>query len=279
MIEVCSLSSGSNGNAFFIRTGADCFLVDAGISCRQICLRLQQIKSHIEEIKAIFITHEHSDHVRGLRVLLDRFPIPVYLTERTYNHLPEAITAEQLRFIQADDCLTINHTVIQSLSKSHDAVDPSLFSFFYRDKKISVITDIGYTCGNVIEAVKNAQVVFLETNYDETMLWEGFYPPFLKQRVAGEQGHLSNAMAGELILQHASPGLEYVFLSHLSENNNTPALALETFQAAIKERQDLRSLQTVLTSRHGISPLVKLDSTAPRLFMRCPGPGNSRIGT
>ena len=131
---------------------------------------------------------------------------------------------------------------------------------------------------HVIEAVKDAQVVFLESNYDETMLWEGFYPPFLKQRVAGEQGHLSNAMAGELILQHASPELEYVFLSHLSENNNTPALALDTFQAAIKAREDLQVLKTILTSRHGISPLVRLDSTAPRLFKPCPDPGNFPIG-
>ncbi len=260
MIEVCSLSSGSNGNAFFIRTGSDSFLVDAGISCRQICLRLQQIHHHIHEIKGIFITHEHSDHIRGLRVLLNKFPIPLYITEKTYSHLPEAIEIDesQIHWIKSNDFIPFNRSLVQSLSKSHDAVDPTLFSFFYQDKKISVVTDAGYACANVIEAVKNAQIVFLESNYDEVMLREGFYPPFLKQRVAGEYGHLSNTMAGELILDHASPDLEYVFLSHLSENNNTPDIALDTFKSVIKEREDLRCLQTILTSRHGISPLVRM---------------------
>jgi phosphoribosyl 1,2-cyclic phosphodiesterase len=268
MIEVCGLASGSNGNAFFIRTGADCFLVDAGISCKQICLRLQQIKHHIDEIKGIFITHEHSDHTRGLRVLLNRFPIPVYITEKTYNRLPDVIDDQQFHFIESTDRITINNTVVQSLPKSHDAVDPSLFSFYYKDKKISVVSDIGHACDNVIEAIKDANILFLESNYDETMLWEGYYPYFLKQRVAGEHGHLSNATAGELILNHASPGLEYVLLSHLSENNNTPDIALQTFQSAVKEREDLRHLQTILTSRYGISPVVKMDTEAPRLFMR-----------
>jgi phosphoribosyl 1,2-cyclic phosphodiesterase len=267
MIEVCGLASGSNGNAFFIGTGADCFLVDAGISCKQICLRLQQIQHHIDEIKGIFITHEHSDHVRGLRVLLNKFPIPVYITEKTYNLLPEVIDERHVHFIESNDRITINNTVIQSLSKSHDAVDPSLFSFYYKDKKISVVSDIGHACDNVIEAIRDANIIFLETNYDETMLWEGYYPYFLKQRVAGEYGHLSNAMAGELILNHASPHLEYVLLSHLSENNNTPDIALQTFQCAVKERQDLGHLQTILTSRYGISPVVKIDTEAPRLFM------------
>lgn len=266
MIEVCGLASGSNGNAFFIRTGTDCFLVDAGISCKQICLRLQQIQHHIDEIKGIFITHEHSDHTRGLRVLLNRFPIPVYITEKTYNRLPDVIDAQHFHFIESADRITINNTVIQSLPKSHDAVDPSLFSLYYKDKKISAVTDSGHACDNVIEAIKDANIVFLESNYDETMLWEGGYPYFLKQRVSGEHGHLSNAAAGELILNHASPGLEYVLLSHLSENNNTPDIALQTFQSAVKERQDLRHLQTILTSRHGISPLVKIDTRAPRLF-------------
>jgi phosphoribosyl 1,2-cyclic phosphodiesterase len=266
MIEVCGLASGSNGNAFFIRTGADCYLVDAGISCRQICLRLQQIQHHIDEINAIFITHEHSDHVRGLRVLLNKFSIPVYITEKTYRCLSHEIDDSQLHFIQSDTSTTINQTVIRSLPKNHDAVDPSLFIFYYKNKKISVITDSGQGCGNVIEAIKDANIVFLESNYDDTMLWEGFYPYSLKKRVAGEYGHLSNTAAGELILNHASPQLEYVLLSHLSENNNTPDIALQTFQSVIKERRDLRHLQTIVTSRSGISPVIKIDTEAPRLF-------------
>jgi len=260
MIKVCSLSSGSNGNVFFIRTGADCFLVDAGISCKQICLRLQQIQSHISDIKGIFITHEHSDHIRGLDVLLRKFPVPVYITEKTYNTLPFVIEDKYLNLINSDDRLTFNETVIQPLPKSHDAVEPMLFSFYYRDRKISVVTDAGYGCDNVAEAIRDANIVFLESNYDEEMLQTGFYPEYLKRRISGQYGHLSNSLAGSLILDHASPNLEYVFLSHLSENNNTPSLALQTFQSIVQERDDLQALNTLLTSRYEVSEVVEIQS-------------------
>jgi phosphoribosyl 1,2-cyclic phosphodiesterase len=268
MIELCSLSSGSNGNVFFIRTGADAFLVDAGISRKQICLRLREIKSDIREIKGIFITHEHSDHIRGLDVLVRNFPVPVYITGKTYDSLPFCIDEKNLRFIASNDTVTIGHTEIQSLPKSHDAADPSLFCFYYKNKKICIITDIGYACANVQEAVKDADVLFLESNYDEEMLKNGFYPPYLKRRIAGDRGHLSNVMAGELVCNHASPRLEYVFLSHLSENNNKPDIAVDTFQTAVKERDDLQHLQekTLLTSRYGVSPVVRMDFEARRLF-------------
>lgn len=259
MIKLCSLSSGSNGNALFIRTGADSFLVDAGISRKQICLRLEQIGSHISEIKGIFITHEHSDHIRGLEVLLRRCPVPVYLTEKTYNQMPITIDEKFLNIIDANLRMTINETEIQPLPKSHDAVEPLLFCFYYKGKKISVITDAGYGCKNVIEALREAHIVFLESNYDEEMLRTGFYPPYLKKRIASTFGHLSNVTAGELIRDHASPHLEYVFLSHLSENNNTPLLALETFQSIVKERNDLEKLNTILTSRYEISEVVEME--------------------
>lgn len=260
MIKVCSLSSGSNGNAIFIKTGADCFLVDAGISCKQICLRLQQIESHMSHVKGIFITHEHSDHIRGLDVLLRKHPTPVYLTEETYENMPTIIDDELLHFIGPKDRITINETVIQALPKSHDAVEPLLFCFYYKGKKISVITDAGYGCDNVIAALREAHIVFLESNYDEEMLRTGFYPPYLKKRIAGSSGHLSNVTAGSLIRDHASPYLEYVFLSHLSENNNTPCLALETFLSIVKERDELKNLDTILTSRYAISKVVEIKS-------------------
>lgn len=260
MIEVCSLSSGSNGNAIFVKTGGNAFLVDAGISCRQICLRLEQIQEDMNDIKGIFITHEHSDHVKGLSVFLKRFPMPVYVTEKTYKRINISIDASYLHFINSNDLITIDETTIQSLPKYHDAVEPTLFCFYYKNKKISIVTDVGKACEKVIEAVRDAHIVFLESNYDENMLWEGFYPFYLKKRIAGDFGHLSNAHAGSLILDHASPHLEYVFLSHLSENNNTPEMALNTFQSIIKERDDLSRVNTILTSRHGVSPRIRLSA-------------------
>lgn len=221
-------------------------------------MRLQQVQSHINEIEGIFITHEHSDHIRGLDVLLRKFPVPVYITKKTYNMLPIAIDQKHLNFIKSMDCFTINETVIQSMPKSHDAIDPTLFSFHYKDKKLSIITDTGYGCDNVVEAIRGANIVFLESNYDEEMLLTGFYPPFLKKRISGRKGHLSNILAASLIADHASPDLEYVFLSHMSENNNTPQLALQTFQSVIKARKDLQGLNTFLTSRYEVSDVIEI---------------------
>jgi len=260
MIEVCSLSSGSNGNAFFIRTGKDCFLVDAGISCKQICSRLNHVGSNITEIKGIFITHEHVDHIQGLTVLLKKHSVPVYITEKTYNATSVPINKEVLRFIAARDKIRIGDTEIHSLPKSHDAAEPTFFCFQYKNKKISVITDAGYACKNIQDAVREANILFLESNYDIEMLKNGVYPPPLKNRVAGKRGHLSNIDAAEIVRNYAQPGLEYVFLSHLSENNNTPDIAIHTFKNGIKERKDLSHLQaqTILTSRHEISPVIKI---------------------
>jgi len=120
------------------------------------------------------------------------------------------------------------------------------------------VTDAGYACDNVIEAVRDAHIVFLESNYDEAMLEEGFYPPFLKRRIAGNSGHLSNSHAASLILEHGSPELKHIFLSHLSENNNAPDIAMSTFQSVIESRKDLKNLNTLLTSRYEVSPLVRI---------------------
>jgi phosphoribosyl 1,2-cyclic phosphodiesterase len=257
MIEACSLSSGSWGNAFFIRTGDRAFLVDTGISCKQILLRLQAVGHTAAEIGGIFITHEHVDHIRGLRVLLKRFPIPVYITRRTYSRSGLALDPSLLRWIGADDRISIGDTVVESRSKSHDAADPCLFTFYYRSRKISIITDVGQPCGNVIDAVRDADIIFLESNHDEEMLKNGPYPYYLKSRISGEMGHLSNRQAASLIRDYASPNLEHVFLAHLSEINNTPEIACQSFQTITAANEYLKGITPILTSRHGVSGLVR----------------------
>lgn len=256
MIEVCSLSSGSWGNAFFIKTGQHAFLVDAGISCKQIKLRLQAIGHHISEIEGIFITHEHTDHIKGLPVLLKRHPIPVYLTPRTYTHSNLQLDRRLLRMIEAHDRIDIGNTVVESRSKLHDAADPCLFTFYYKSRKISIITDLGQPCENVIEAIRDADILFLESNHDEEMLNAGPYPYYLKSRILGNFGHLSNLQAGCLVRDHGSSNLAHVFLSHLSEINNTPEIALEAFRTVISTQRQLQSLNPLLTSRFGTSEIV-----------------------
>ncbi len=260
MIQVCGLASGSNGNAFYIKTGDGSFLVDVGISFKQIRLRLEEVGSSIDEIDGIFITHEHSDHVRGLEVLMKKSPAPVYITQKTYESCYLEIKEKYLNYIDPEGTVHFGETRVQTYLKSHDAAEPTFFCFMYKGKKACIITDIGYACDNVETAVKEANLLFLEANYDDHMLKTGIYPPYLKRRVAGYLGHLSNVQAGEVIAKHAGPHLEYVFLSHLSENNNTPELAVEAFRSAIESRNDLQHLKerTLLTSRHGVSPVVSI---------------------
>lgn len=260
MIEACSLSSGSNGNVFYIRAGKDSFLVDTGISCKQICIRLKEIGSDIEEINGIFITHEHTDHIRGLPVLSNKYSIPVYMTEKTYLRSHVVINQQNLRFIKAKDFVEIGNTVIQSLPKSHDAIEPVLFRFHYGNKKVSIITDAGYSCRNITTSVEDTEILFLEFNYDEEMLLNGFYSDDLKRRVAGKRGHLSNVMAAQTISEHASTKLEYVFLSHLSENNNTPQSAMDAFLMSLSTRKDLSHLenQSFIAHRDSISKVVRI---------------------
>jgi len=258
MIEACSLSSGSNGNAFFIKTGDDIFLVDAGISCKQTTLRLQEIGFSLEDLSGIFITHEHQDHVKGLRVILKKYKGPVFISQRTVEQIDAVVPGDQLKILNPGHTCSINGTQVQSLSKSHDAVEPSLFNFFYKGKFISVITDLGYPCKNVIESVQQANLLFLESNYDDHMLANGPYPSFLKKRIAGKYGHLSNTHTASLVLNHGTPELEYIFLSHLSENNNNPSRAINTFISLTQERKDLGNMKTLLTSRHEVSSKIQL---------------------
>lgn len=259
MLEICSLSSGSNGNVFYIRTGEHSFLIDVGITFKQVCLRLKNIGSDVSQVKGIFITHEHADHIRGLPVFLKKVPVPVYITRKTYKESHLEIPGDLIRFIGSPDRVVIGETEFHSLPKLHDAVEPSLFMVFYGGKKISFITDAGCVCANVIEAVRGAHVVFLESNYDEEMLRDGVYPWYLKARIAGKFGHLSNNNAASLVYEHGTPVLTHVFLSHLSENNNTPDIAMKTFCQVMENRRDMKQLQPLLTSRHSVSPVVRFE--------------------
>lgn len=258
MIETCSLASGSNGNSYFIKTGDQSFLVDAGISTKQICQRLEQIGHSITDINSIFISHEHTDHIRGLNILAKKYNTKIYMTQKTFENSNININPNLIHFIKADDTITIENTTIRSFSKCHDALDPCSYSFIYDNKKVSIITDIGIACSNVINNIKDSDAIFLESNYDENMLLTSPYPAYLKQRIHGDNGHLSNYHAGLLIMEHASPRLKYIFLSHLSENNNRPELALNTFKEVIKQRQDLKHLDTIITSRHEHSRLIRI---------------------
>jgi phosphoribosyl 1,2-cyclic phosphodiesterase len=213
---------------------------------------MQRIGHTVNDVTAVFITHEHSDHIRGLDVFRKNHDVPIYSTKKTLER-----TMGNFNFIKSDDEFDIGSTKIQSFSKCHDASDPVSYVLMHDGKKVSVITDIGVACDNVIKHVKDSNVLFLESNYDDEMLNNGRYPYPLKKRISDENGHLSNYQAGLLILEHASPTLSHVFLSHLSENNNDPKVALDTFNTFLEQRKDLK-IKTILTSRYDVSEVVRV---------------------
>lgn len=249
MVKVCSIASGSNGNCYYVEDNGVAVLIDAGISCKQIVLRMEKLGLDISKVKGLFISHEHIDHIRGVNVFSKQYLVPVFINKETYDKSKLNVREELLNFISANEEVGIENLLVKSFSKIHDAENPVSFSVFADDKKISFLTDIGDKCSNVVSAIKDSDVIFMETNYDSTMLEEGRYPYFLKERIRGGLGHLSNNQAGAFITSHASSNLKYVFLSHLSENNNCPKLALETFESVRKHRKDL-TFETVVTDRY-----------------------------
>lgn len=257
MVELCALASGSSGNCFFVKANGSSFLVDAGVSCKQIVERVAQINRNIEDVKGIFVTHAHSDHIRGADVLMRKFNIPMYVTKPTFEKFSHKIKKKAgVNFITADEAFEIGDVKINPFSKSHDCADPVSFSMTYNNKTASVITDIGYACTNVKKAVSQSDVMCLESNHDTDMLQNGPYPYFLKKRISGRFGHISNSDAANLILEHAPSKLKHVFLSHLSLNNNTEIMAMDAFRI-IKERKDLKDMTYSLTYRDRPSELFK----------------------
>lgn len=252
MIELCALASGSNGNCYYIGNESDAVLVDSGVSAKQIVMRIHDAGLDESKIKGIVISHEHSDHVRGARVLGKRLGVPVWYSSGTYDALKQTDRAEKFELFHPGKALQIGSFRIHSFLKNHDAAEPCSFRIEHDDWHIGVFTDIGVACAQVISNLRKCHALFLETNYDEKMLWEGFYPYILKRRVSSPVGHLSNVQAFELIRDHAGPELLHVFLSHLSGENNRPELAMDCFKP-LTDRFNVS-----LTSRNTFSEVYRL---------------------
>lgn len=257
-MKIASIASGSNGNCYYLENDDDAILVDAGISTKQIVQRMDNLGLSMSRVRGVFISHEHGDHVRGLDVLCRRFSVPVFMTQKTYSSYGKKISDSLLNFFSPGKQVRIGNIRVSTFLKSHDAAEPCSFSVSSESRNVAVMTDIGLKCSNVIAHINNADAIFLESNYDDNMLQKGPYPPFLKKRISSDYGHLSNTQAGMIALEHASSRLRYVFLSHLSENNNTPELAFRTFNNLIGQRNDLNP-ELFVASRHRESSLVCLD--------------------
>jgi phosphoribosyl 1,2-cyclic phosphodiesterase len=223
-----SLNSGSNGNCYYVGTKTDAVLIDVGLSCRETEKRMKQLGLHMKTVKAIFVSHEHGDHIKGVSTLANKYSLPVYITAKTAKHGPRLISHLSKSFT-AKETVTIGDLQVTPFLKYHDATDPHSFIISSNGITVGVLTDIGTVCEEVIHHFKQCHAVFLEANYDEAMLENGKYPIHLKNRIGGGQGHLSNKEALDLFIKHRSPGLSHLLLSHLSKENNVPEMVEALF--------------------------------------------------
>jgi phosphoribosyl 1,2-cyclic phosphodiesterase len=249
---VTALNSGSNGNCYFLSNGAEAVLIDCGISCRETEKRMKRLGLDIGLVKAIFISHEHADHVRGLRVLSKKYNLPIYLTAATLAQVRINPGDPRIVPMESGAVIRIGGLSVKSFPKLHDAADPHSFVVSYGDLNVGVFTDIGEPCDRVIAHLKQCHALFLETNYDEEMLLSGPYPYYLKRRIAGQSGHLSNRQALDLVLAHGPGHLRHLFLSHISRDNNRPEIIESLFRA------HLPGHRIVLTSRDREIPVYEI---------------------
>ena len=226
---ICSLNSGSNGNCYYVGNETEAILVDAGISCAEIEKRMKRLGLNMQKLKAVFISHEHTDHISGVRVLSKKYNLPVYITHTTHRFGGLRLEKDLVNSFEAHQVIDIGDLSITAFPKFHDAADP--YSFVVSSNKINVgvFTDIGTPCENLVHHFKQCHAAFLEANYDDTMLENGRYPHFLKNRIRGNKGHLSNQQALELFTTHRPSFMSHLFLSHISKNNNCPKLVEKLF--------------------------------------------------
>ncbi len=226
---ITSLNSGSNGNCYYVGNNNEAILVDAGISCRELEKRMARLGLSLLKVKALFISHEHSDHIKGVEVLAKKYKLPVYITDATLSAGSLKLDKSLVRPFKAYQQVIVGELSVIAFPKLHDAADPYSFVVEFKKIKIGVFTDIGSSCEHVIANFKQCHAVFLEANYDEKMLEEGSYPFYLKSRIRSEKGHLSNNQALELFIKHKPEFMSHLLLSHLSKDNNCPELVLDLF--------------------------------------------------
>jgi len=225
-MKFCVLASGSSGNACYVETDNARVLIDAGLSGREIERRLQLVGGDASELTALIITHEHSDHIKGAGVLSRRYNIPIYVNRKTLESgrrtLGKKLRAE---IIQTGQRLEIEDLKVETFTKCHDAADPVGLVLSLNGVRLGVVTDLGKSTRLVEDRLQGCRAIVIEFNHDPEMLDTGPYPLYLKRRIKGRDGHLSNEQGGALLRKICHENLEKVVLAHLSEQNNHPEKA------------------------------------------------------
>jgi phosphoribosyl 1,2-cyclic phosphodiesterase len=249
---ITSLNSGSNGNCYYIGNGTEAVFIDAGLSCREIEKRMARLGLDMQSVKAVFVSHEHSDHIFGIEVLARKHRLPIYGTDNTMKGAALKLDKERLFSFEAHQPICIGSLTVTAFPKYHDAEDPHSFIVEQNDIKIGIFTDIGHCCHQVVQYFKQCHAAFLEANYDEDMLHNGRYPIYLKNRIRGGKGHLSNAQALQLFVDHRPAFMSHLLLSHLSRDNNDPVLVERLFTEAAAGTQIIVASRYVETAIYHI---------------------------
>lgn len=240
MLTFCSLFSGSSGNSIYIASQKTKILIDCGVSGKKIAASLANIGIDASEIDAIVITHEHRDHSHAVGIMSRRYDIPIYANERTWHGMINDIgkvKEENIKYIRTDQEFCIQDICVHPFEIPHDAAEPVGYNFYINQAKITLATDIGHVNERLVNCLEGSDMILLESNHDIEMLKCGSYPYYLKQRILGDRGHLSNEMAGELVAHLAQKGTSRFLLGHLSKENNFPQLAYQTVYNALESRK------------------------------------------
>ena len=221
------LGSGSGGNAAVVESGGTRLLVDAGLSAKQLVLRLRKVGIEPDTLDGILLTHEHSDHVSGLRVLMKSLSVPVFATPSTSHVVRENLGPISWKIFECGSRFEIGEVEVESFAVPHDAVEPVGFVFRRGNRSIGLVSDTGHVTRRVVECLGGVQALFIEANYDDELLEADTKRPWsIKQRISSRHGHLSNAQSAELVAQLVSSGLQRVVLGHLSKDCNKPGVAI-----------------------------------------------------
>ena len=271
---IASLNSGSNGNCYYIGNDQEAILVDAGLPCKEVELRMARLGLKMEMIRALFISHEHTDHISGIPTLVKRYRIPVYITPSTLRNGKIRFDPSLINHFLPYQPVSVGGLHISAFPKYHDACDPH--SFIVSDGKVNigVFTDIGKPCDHVTAHFSKCHAAFLESNYDELMLREGRYPWFLKNRITGGNGHLSNSQALQIFLQYRPSYMTHLLLAHLSKENNCPTLVGNLFN------QHAGNTNVVVASRYCETPVYEIhagEDLYATAFVRPPAPVYSQL--
>jgi len=260
-VEVSVLSSGSSGNSIYINDGKNSFLIDAGLSGKKLINRLKKIDVTPQDLDGILITHEHKDHTKGVGILSRRLDIPIFANEETWAVCESELGKlkdEHIQSFKGD--FSFGDFDIKPIAISHDARAPVAYVVYRDNKKMVFATDMGYINEELMKELKNIDLLLLESNHDIDMLMSGSYPRFLKRRIRGEKGHLSNDAAAQILPELINGKCPQVLLGHLSEENNNPKVAYLTVENMLKAKglEVDKDLKLDLTYQHKPTRIYKI---------------------